>query len=73
MKQIKIWLMPIGLRCCAKLQENLLVVSEQGMIFHMLYVYPNLVVDYHVHYLWLMVIIIIIIIIPLFNVDIKKI
>ena len=43
------------MRCCIKLQENLQVVSEQGRIFHMLYVYSNLVLEYHVHYLRLMV------------------
>ena len=34
-----------------KLRENLLVTSEQDGIFHMLYVNPNLVLEYHFHYL----------------------
>ena len=30
--------MSVGMRCCIKVQENLLAVSKQSQIFHMLYV-----------------------------------
>ena len=46
--------MPVGMRC-VKLEENTLVFSEKDQIIHIIYVYPNLVLEYHVYYLWLMV------------------
>ena len=49
--------MSVWMRCCIKLRQNLLVVSEQDQIFHMMYVYPNLVLEYHVDYFWLMVLV----------------
>ena len=42
--------MPVGMHCCIKFQENLLVVSEQGRIFDMLHANPNFELEYHFHY-----------------------